>query len=48
VLFTGAWGAILFVCHDPPVIAIQSPDLSSFLSQVLALGESDAECPAGT
>ena len=38
---TGAWGAILFVCHDPPVIAIQAPDLASFLSQVLALGESD-------
>ena len=39
----GAWGAILFVCHDPPVIAIQAADLADFLSQVLNPGGSDSE-----
>jgi hypothetical protein len=33
-----AWGTILFVCHDPPVIAIQASDLASFLEQVLNPG----------
>jgi hypothetical protein len=40
---SGEWGAILFVCHDPPVIAIQAADLASFLSQVLNPGGSDSE-----
>ncbi len=31
----GVWGAILFVCHDPPVIAFQAADLVQFLAQVL-------------
>lgn len=35
----GAWGAVLFVCHDPPVLAVQAPDLSAFLLQVLAPAE---------
>jgi len=39
---SGAWGAILFVCHDPPVIAIQAADLTCFLSQVLNPGGSDS------
>jgi hypothetical protein len=39
---SGAWGAILFVCHDPPVIAIQAPDLASFLNQILEPSGSDA------
>ena len=37
---SGAWGAILFVCHDPPLIAIQAADLASFLGQVLDPGDS--------
>jgi len=37
---SGAWGSILFVCHDPPVIAVQAADLASFLDQALN--------PAGT
>ena len=32
---SGAWGVILFVCHDPPVIALQAGDLADFLGQVL-------------
>jgi cell wall assembly regulator SMI1 len=40
---SGAWGAILFVCHDPPVIAIQAADLASFLYQVLNPGGRDSE-----
>lgn len=40
---SGAWGAILFVCHDPPVIAIQAADLACFLSQVLNPGGSDSK-----
>lgn len=39
----GAWGTILFVCHDPPVIAIQATDLASFLNQVFNPGGSDSE-----
>jgi len=39
---SGAWGAVLFVCHDPPVIAIQAADLASFLEQVLHPGGSDS------
>ena len=39
----GEWGTILFVCHDPPVIAIQSADLASFLNQVLNPAASDSE-----
>lgn len=31
----GAWGAIIYLSHDPPVVVVQSPDLQSFLVQVL-------------
>jgi len=31
----GAWGAVVLVCHDPPVVAIQAAELASFLGQVL-------------
>lgn len=31
----GEWGAVIFVCHDPPVIAVQAPNLASFLLQIL-------------
>jgi hypothetical protein len=31
----GAWGAVFFVSHDPPVIVIQAARLEEFLSQVL-------------
>ena len=40
---SGAWGAILFVCHDPPVIAIQAADLACFLGQVLNPDGSDSK-----
>jgi hypothetical protein len=40
---TGAWGAILFVCHDPPVIVVQAADLACFLDQVLNPGEGDSK-----
>ena len=31
----GAWGPVLFVCHDPPVLLYQSNDLAGFLSVLL-------------
>ena len=42
---SGAWGVILFVCHDPPVIALQAGDLADFLGQVLRPAGSDPEDP---
>jgi len=38
---SGAWGAVFFVSHDPPVIVVQSPELETFLSQVLDPGQSN-------
>lgn len=32
---SGAWGAIFFVSHDPPVLVVQAPELGTFLSQIL-------------
>lgn len=32
------WGPIYFVCHDPPVIVLQSPNLAHFLEEILKLG----------
>jgi hypothetical protein len=32
---SGAWGAVFFASHDPPVLVIQAPDLATFLLQVL-------------
>jgi hypothetical protein len=32
----GAWGTVLFVSHDPPVVVVQARDLDGFVSQVLA------------
>jgi cell wall assembly regulator SMI1 len=32
---SGAWGAVFFVSHDPPVVVVQAPELKTFLSQVL-------------
>lgn len=40
-LTNGAWGAIFFVCHDPPVLAIQAPGLDEFLLQILEPTESN-------
>lgn len=31
---TGAWGAVFYACHDPPVVALQSPDLGTFLEEL--------------
>jgi hypothetical protein len=33
---TGLWGAIFFVCHDPPVIVVQATSLAEFLRQIFA------------
>lgn len=35
------WGPIYFVCHDPPVVVLQSPNLSHFLLEALKLGGPD-------
>lgn len=37
------WGPIYFVCHDPPVVVLQSPDLSHFLLEMLKLGGPERE-----
>lgn len=31
----GVWGAVVFLCHDPPVVVIQAGDIASFLDQIL-------------
>src|SRR5262249_36821097 len=38
---TGAWGAVFYVCHDPPATLIQSKDLATFISDALDLGRAD-------
>jgi cell wall assembly regulator SMI1 len=38
---TGAWGVVMYVCHDPPVTLIQSKDLATFISDALDLGRPD-------
>lgn len=35
---TGLWAPLFYVCHDPPVAVLQSPDLATFLDEVLSLG----------
>lgn len=35
---TGAWGAVFFVSHDPPVIVVQAPSLAEFLNQIFDIG----------
>jgi hypothetical protein len=32
---SGSWGPVFYVCHDPPVVVVQAPELSTFLSQIL-------------
>jgi SMI1/KNR4 family protein SUKH-1 len=34
---TGAWGRVVFVSHDPPVLVVQAADLSEFIEQVLGI-----------
>ena len=31
----GSWGGVYFASHDPPVLLVESPDLASFLSDLL-------------
>lgn len=38
---TGLWAPVFYLCHDPPVAVLQSPDLATFLDDVLNLGRSD-------
>jgi cell wall assembly regulator SMI1 len=33
----GSWGPVFYACHDPPVIAIQSPSIEAFITEMLAL-----------
>jgi hypothetical protein len=34
---SGLWGAIFYVCHDPPVLVVQASNLAQFLDQVFDL-----------
>jgi cell wall assembly regulator SMI1 len=40
---TGAWGAVFYVCHDPPVMLVHSKDLATFISDALDLGRADGK-----
>jgi cell wall assembly regulator SMI1 len=39
----GSWGAIFFVCHDPPVLVLQAPNLEDFLLRIFQNNGSSAE-----
>ena len=39
----GDWGPIWFVCHDPPVVVIQSVDLADFIGRALLGAEPVSE-----
>lgn len=32
---TSAWESVLYVCHDPAIVAVQASDIASFLMQLL-------------
>lgn|GEM_PF-3112471 len=32
---TGAWGAVLFLCHDPAMVVVEAPDFSGWLQWLL-------------
>ncbi len=38
VASNGSLGPVLFLDHDPPVVIVQAPDLSTFLGEVFAVG----------
>ena len=38
---TTDWGPVFFACHDPPVIAYQSPSVDAFLRDVVAIAPDD-------
>ncbi len=38
-------GPVFFACHDPPVIAFQSPDPATFVREVVALGQRGPRSP---
>lgn len=39
------WGPVFFACHDPPVIAFQSADVSTFVRDVVALWQRGPRSP---
>jgi hypothetical protein len=39
------WGPVFFACHDPPVIAFQSPTVDTFLRDVTAMAPDDPRSP---
>jgi hypothetical protein len=38
-------GPVFYACHDPPVIAFQSPSASAFIREVVALGQAGPRSP---
>jgi hypothetical protein len=40
-----AWGPILYLCHDPPVVAYQCAEVATFIADVLRLAEAPFESP---
>lgn len=39
------WGPVFFACHDPAVIAYQSPSIEQFVKDVVAVAPDDARSP---
>lgn len=39
------WGPVFYACHDPAVVAYQSPSLDAFLRDIIALPPDDPKSP---
>jgi hypothetical protein len=39
------WSPVFYVCHDPPVVAYQSPTIESFLTETVAMWEGGPRSP---
>ena len=42
---TTEWGPVFYACHDPPVIAYQSPTIEAFLRDAVAMQVDDPRSP---
>ena len=42
---TTVWGPVFYVCHDPPVLAFQSPTIEGFLNDAIAMWQPGARSP---
>jgi SMI1 / KNR4 family (SUKH-1) len=42
---TTTWGPVFYACHDPPVLAYQSPTVEGFLNDALAMWQAGPRSP---